>query len=93
MKSHPFMPPRHIEPSGVPSEGREPKSIGTETAAQGGVRFEPVGSKAVDTSDDKAEEKADRDFHACFVQRAPKVAFYPQLVEEAQQVVDRIAGK
>ncbi len=49
--------------------------------------------KAVDTSDEKTEEKADRDFHACFVQRAPKERFYPSLVEEAQQFADRIAGK
>jgi hypothetical protein len=49
--------------------------------------------KVVDTSDDKTEEKADRDFHACLVQRAPNEAFYPPLVQEAQQFVDRIAGK
>ena len=49
--------------------------------------------KVVDTSDDKTEEKADRDFHACLVQRAPEEAFYPSLVQEAQQFVDRIAGK
>lgn len=49
--------------------------------------------KVVDTSDDKTEEKADRDFHACLVQRAPKEAFYPSLVQEAQEFVDRIAGK
>jgi hypothetical protein len=51
------------------------------------------GKNVVDASDDKTEEKADRDFHACFVQRAPKERFYPSLVEEAQQVADRIAGK
>jgi hypothetical protein len=51
--------------------------------------------KVLDTSDDieKAEEKADKDFHACFVERAPKEAFYPSLVKEAQQFADRIAGK
>lgn len=49
--------------------------------------------KAVDTSDDKMDEKADRDFHGCYVQRAPKEGFYPLLVEEAQQFADRIAGK
>jgi hypothetical protein len=51
------------------------------------------GRKVVDTSDDKTEEKADRDFHACFVQRAPQERFYPLLVEEAQQFADRIGGK
>ena len=51
------------------------------------------GKKVVDASDDKAEEKADRDYHACFVQRAPKEAFYPSLVDEAQQFANRIAGK
>lgn len=51
------------------------------------------GKNAADSSDDKTEEKADRDFHACFVQHAPKERFYPSLVEEAQQFADRIAGK
>lgn len=51
------------------------------------------GKKAVEASDDKAEEKADRDFHACMVERAPKESFYPLLVGEAQQFIDRIAGK
>jgi hypothetical protein len=51
------------------------------------------GKKTPEASDDKAEERADRDYHACFVQHAPKEAFYPSLVDEAQQFADRIAGK
>jgi hypothetical protein len=41
----------------------------------------------------KAEEKGDRDFHACFLERASKEPFYPALVKEAQEFADRIAGK
>jgi hypothetical protein len=51
------------------------------------------GKKRPEAIDDKAEEKVDRDFHSCVVERAPKEAFYPSLVGEAQQFVDRIAGK
>jgi hypothetical protein len=51
------------------------------------------GKKAPEAYDDKTEEKADRDFHACFVQRAPNEPFYPLLVQEAQQFIDRIVGK
>lgn len=41
----------------------------------------------------KAEEKGDRDFHACFIARAPKEPFYPALVKEAQEFADRLAGQ
>jgi hypothetical protein len=44
-------------------------------------------------ADTKAEEKGDKDFHACFIERAPKEPFYPALVKEAQEFADRIAGK
>jgi len=44
-------------------------------------------------ADTKAEEKGDRDFHACFMERAPKEPFYPALVKEAQELADRLAGK
>lgn len=56
-----------------------------------------VGSNLTNTklSDQrsKVEEKGDKDYHACFVEHAPREKFYPTLVKEAQALADRIAGK
>jgi hypothetical protein len=40
-----------------------------------------------------AEEEADRDYRACFNARAPKERFLAGLTEEAQTLVDRLAGE
>ncbi|WP_424363238.1 hypothetical protein [Methylocystis parvus] len=39
------------------------------------------------------QEKGDRDYRACIGERAPKEAFFPELVKEAQEIADRFAGK
>lgn len=71
---------------------------GQETAEKLRAAAEVAGrqnKKAIEASQnmDKTAEKADRDFHACFVERASKESFYSSLVGEAQQFADRISGK
>jgi len=44
-------------------------------------------------ADSKAQEQGDKDFHACWMERASKEPFYPALLKEAQEFADRIAGK
>jgi hypothetical protein len=39
------------------------------------------------------QEKGDRDYRACIGERAPKEAFFPELVKEAQEIADRFGGK
>jgi len=44
-------------------------------------------------ADAKAQEQGDKDFHACWMERASKEPFYPALLKEAQEFADLIAGK
>jgi hypothetical protein len=39
------------------------------------------------------QEKGDADFHACFNERAPREAFFPAVVREAQAFADRLAPR
>jgi len=39
------------------------------------------------------QEKGDRDYRACIGERAPKEAFFPELVREAQQIADRFGAR
>jgi len=39
------------------------------------------------------QEKGDRDYRACIGERAPKEAFFPELVKEAQQIADRFGAR
>ena len=38
------------------------------------------------------EEKGDADYRACIGREAPKQAFFPALIEEAQAIADRLAA-
>jgi hypothetical protein len=40
----------------------------------------------------RVEEEGDKDYRACFNQRAPREPFFAGLVKEAQDLVDRLAG-
>ena len=57
--------------------------------------YEAARSKDQDEfdADSKAQEQGDKDFHACWREQAAKQPFYPALVKEAQDFVNRIAGK
>ena len=37
-------------------------------------------------------DRADRDYRACYAEKTPKAAFFPSLVEEAQSVANRFAS-
>ncbi|WP_442756492.1 hypothetical protein ACNHKD_07740 [Methylocystis sp. JAN1] len=39
------------------------------------------------------QEKGDRDYRNCYSERAPKEAFFPALVKEAQEIADRFGAK
>lgn len=41
----------------------------------------------------EAREKGDADYRACYRERAPKEAFFPALVKEAQEIANRFGGK
>lgn len=38
-------------------------------------------------------DKADKGYHACYAERMPKEAFFPDVVKEAQEIADRFKGK
>jgi len=52
----------------------------------------PKDQKTFD-ADSKAQEQGDKDFHACWKERASKEPFYPALLKETQEFADRIAGR
>jgi hypothetical protein len=58
-------------------------------------KYQQSGAKDQKTFDayTAAQEKGDVDYHACYRERAPKEAFFPALVKEAQAIADRFAGK
>jgi hypothetical protein len=49
------------------------------------------GQKAFDAASTK--ERGERDFQACWIERASREPFYPALLKEAQVFASRIAGK
>jgi len=55
--------------------------------------YEAAHSKDQDEFDADSKAQGDKDFHACWRERAAKQPFYPALVKEAQDFANRIAGK
>jgi hypothetical protein len=55
---------------------------------QGGTKDEKIFNAYT-----AAQEKGDVDYRACYRERAPKEAFFPALVKEAQEIADRFGGK
>lgn len=39
------------------------------------------------------QEKADKDYHACYAEKTPAAPFFPALVKEAQAIADRFGAK
>jgi hypothetical protein len=39
------------------------------------------------------QNKGDQDYHACYIERMPREAFFPALTGEAQAIANRFAGK
>ncbi len=58
-------------------------------------KYEAGGAKdeKLFNSSTAEQEKGDRDYRACNMERAPKEAFFPALVKEAQEIADRFGGK
>ncbi len=56
-----------------------------------------VASKLEETklSDERSavEEKGNADYHSCFVERAPREAWYPSVVKEAAALAARVTGR
>ena len=55
--------------------------------------FESEASGAYAGASHDREEKADRDYRACYVARAPKQAWFPALTREAQEIAERFTGE
>jgi hypothetical protein len=62
-----------------------------EATWQKALESEASGTHAGASQD--REERADRDYHACYVARAPKEAWFEALTREAQEIAGRFKGR
>jgi hypothetical protein len=67
----------------------------TKTSEELWKAYEKAGSKDDKLLDErsKAEDDGDKAYRACLVAKTPQQPYYPALVAEAQEIVDRLAGK
>jgi hypothetical protein len=64
-----------------------------EAAVEESAKASAAKSAQIAKETEAVQQKADKDYHACYAERTPKAAFFPALANEAQAIADRFAGQ